>query len=64
MENGFKKEGFPQFQQLKKKESNQEFENLIKEIERYTSAICNNGETQPRKWNHKNKYRTNFKPSF
>ncbi len=47
-----------------KKESNQEFENLIKEMERYTTAIRNNRETQPRKWNHKNKYRTNFKPSF
>lgn len=47
-----------------KEESNQEFENLIKEMERYASAIRNNRETQPRKWNHKNKYRTNFKPSF
>lgn len=47
-----------------KRQSNQEFENLIKEMERYTTAIRNNRETQPRKWNHKNKYRTNFKPSF
>ena len=47
-----------------KKESNKKFENLIKEMERYTSAIRNNRETQPRKWNHKNKNRTNFKPSF
>lgn len=47
-----------------KKERDQEFENLIEEMERYTSAIRNNRETQPRKWNHKNKYRTNFKPSF
>lgn len=47
-----------------KKEMNQEFENLIKEMERYTSAIRNNRETQPRRWNQKNKYRTNFKPSF
>lgn len=47
-----------------KKEMNQEFENLVKEMERYTSAIRNNRETQPRKWNLRNKYRTNLKPSF
>ena len=44
--------------------SEEEFEKLIKEMERYTSAIRNNRATQPRKWNNKNKYRTNFKPSF
>lgn len=41
-----------------------EFDNLIKKMERYTSAIRNNRETQPRKWNYRNKYRTNLKPSF
>lgn len=45
-------------------ERNYEFDNLIKEMERYTSAIRNNRETQPRKWNSRNRYRNNLKPSF
>lgn len=45
-------------------ERDEEFEKLIKEMERYTTAIRNNRKTQPRKWSYRNKYKTNSKPSF
>lgn len=41
-----------------------EFDQLIRDMERYTTAIRENRPAEPRKWNCTNKYRTNHKPSF
>lgn len=41
-----------------------EYDKLIEEMEKYTTALKEEIKINPRKWNCTNKYRTNYKPSF
>lgn len=41
-----------------------EYDRLIEEMEKYTTALKEEIKRNPRKWNCTNKYRTNYKPSF